>query len=154
MRHLWDYTWSTHEHWPCMVHIEDSWPSNRIVRWVTHNVFSFSVCHHNHHNIVLSLINIREAPFFKCVVSMGIARKGGVKACQDCLEHFFPSLPGGVKACQDGLEHFYVQPAHFKKWLPFNIITERRISITAVKALVWKNGTLLCKINFNRNISF
>ena len=25
---------------------------------------------------------------------------------------------------------------------------------TAVKALVWNNGTLLCKIDFNRNISF
>ena len=39
---------------------------------------------------------------------MGIARKGGgVKDCQDGLEHFFPTLPGGVKACQDGLEHFF-----------------------------------------------
>jgi len=28
------------------------------------------------------------------------------------------------------------------------------ISSTAVRALVWNNGTLLCKIDFNRNLSF
>ena len=26
--------------------------------------------------------------------------------------------------------------------------------LTAVRALVWNNGTLLCKINFNRNLNF
>ena len=66
-------------------------------------------------------------------------RGGGVKACQDGLEHFFPPhLPGVVKACQDGLEHFFsifarltegvgslklfgqgpIEPTHFKKGLP------------------------------------
>ena len=29
-----------------------------------------------------------------------------------------------------------------------------RLAPTAVKALVWNNGTLLCKIDFNRNLSF
>ena len=32
--------------------------------------------------------------------------KGGVKACQDGLGHFFPTLLGGVRACQDGLGYF------------------------------------------------
>ena len=36
--------------------------------------------------------------------------------------------------------------------------SERKIHFkfltTAVKALVWNNGTLLCKIDFNRNLSF
>ena len=38
---------------------------------------------------------------------MGIARKGGggVKACQDGLGHFFPTLPGSVRACQDDSGH-------------------------------------------------
>ena len=38
---------------------------------------------------------------------MGIACKGGEKACQDGLGHFFPTLPGGVRACQDGLGTFF-----------------------------------------------
>ena len=28
------------------------------------------------------------------------------------------------------------------------------LELTAVRALVWNNGTLLCKIDFNRNLSF
>ena len=57
------------------------------------------------------------------------------------MEHFFCiNLPGGVRACQDGLEHFFstfvhlterggedlsdlgnahIEPTHFKKGLPF-----------------------------------
>ena len=31
----------------------------------------------------------------------------GIKACQDGIGHFFPTLPGGVRACQDGLGHFF-----------------------------------------------
>ena len=64
---------------------------------------------------------------------------GGVKACQNGLGHFFPTLPEGVRACQDGLEHFFsmvarlteggggglkllgnahIEPKHFEKGLP------------------------------------
>lgn len=44
--------------------------------------------------------SLREAPFLKCVVSMGIARKGGgVKACQDATigseSYLFSSLNVG-----------------------------------------------------------
>ena len=31
----------------------------------------------------------------------------GIKACQDGMGHFFPTLPGGVGACQDGLGCFF-----------------------------------------------
>ena len=37
----------------------------------------------------------------------------------------------------------------------YDSVNERNsLHITAVKALVWNNGTLLCKIDFNRNLSF
>ena len=47
-------------------------------------------------------------PLFEmCCFHMGIAPialKGeGVKACQDGLGYFFPTLPRGARACQDGL---------------------------------------------------
>ena len=46
-------------------------------------------------------------------VYKGIARKGrgDVKACQDGLGHFFPTLPAGVRACQDGLGGWMVWEA-------------------------------------------
>ena len=46
---------------------------------------------------------------------MGIARKGGgvVKACQFGLGHLFPRLPGGVRACEDDLEHFFFHVCPF-----------------------------------------
>ena len=39
----------------------------------------------------------------------GIALRGGggEKACQDGLEHIFPTFAQGVRACQDGLQHFF-----------------------------------------------
>ena len=45
----------------------------------------------------------------KCVVSIRAlpVKGGGVKACQDGLGHFFPTLPGSVRACQDDSGHFF-----------------------------------------------
>ena len=45
-------------------------------------------------------LSFREAPFFKCVVS--IWALGGM-----VCSIFFPTLSGGVMACQDGLGHFF-----------------------------------------------
>ena len=43
-------------------------------------------------------------------------RGGGVvKACQNILGHFFPTLPEGVRACQDGLEHFFFHICPFDR---------------------------------------
>ena len=54
------------------------------------------------------LLEVREAPFEMCYFNMGIARKeGGVKACQDCLGHFFPTFSPGARVCQGGLGHFF-----------------------------------------------
>ena len=38
-----------------------------------------------------------------------------------------------------------------RRWSSYGL---RVILTTAVRALVWNNGTLLCKIDFNRNLSF
>ena len=49
------------------------------------------------------------SPFLKYVVSIWALPVRGmcvIKACQDGLGHFFPTLPGVVRACQDGLGHF------------------------------------------------
>ena len=47
---------------------------------------------------------IREAPFFKFVIS----REGGDKGLLAWFEAlFFQCLPRGVRACQDGLGHFF-----------------------------------------------
>ena len=46
----------------------------------------------------------------RCVVSiyaLPVWCGGCVKACQDGLGHFFPTLPVGEAACQDGLGHFF-----------------------------------------------
>ena len=50
----------------------------------------------------------KVSSFLKCVVSiwaLPVRARGGAKACQDVLGHFFPTLPGGVRACQDGVGH-------------------------------------------------
>ena len=46
---------------------------------------------------------------------MGIARKGGVKACQDGLGHFFPTLLWDERACQDDLGHFFFHVCPFDR---------------------------------------
>ena len=52
--------------------------------------------------------SLRGKPLFEmCCFHTAIARKGGVKACHDVWDTFFPALPGGVRACQDSLGHFF-----------------------------------------------
>ena len=51
--------------------------------------------------LLKSLLGPWGSPFLKCVVSKLALTVRGVKACQDGLGHFFPTLPGGVRACQD-----------------------------------------------------
>ena len=41
-----------------------------------------------------------------------------------------------------------------KFWVNALFAKVHKCSFTAVRALVWNNGTLLCKIDFNRNLSF
>ena len=45
--------------------------------------------------------------FLIVLIPWALPERGGLKACQDGLEHFFPHLPGGVRACQDGLGTFF-----------------------------------------------
>ena len=69
-----------------------------------------------------------------------------------------------LKVCR-GCQAFHSEASFSFSFIDHSFMLTRSISVrfllchfldfyTAVKALVWNNGTLLCKIDFNRNISF
>ena len=58
----------------------------------------------------------KRSPLLKCVSIWALPeRVGGARACQDGLEHFFPTFAGGEWACQDGLEHFFFHICPFDR---------------------------------------